>query len=203
MGRVVCFLTSVKTTDDHSYCTIAAFSLLKYRLDSLISIQFTELDLILLHSGAWQALLEAGDAALEGKTDRWGRNAEAYAGLHGWIYDRSSNSLVRPSSLGRSFSLNSESSLFDTISAELSQEVPGPPTAIITHPACRRHYTCPPSQTESNSAPPENMKRLSVLIDETAGCLRASDLSSKLKVIDLSASHFLIPDLLISFLSSF
>jgi len=50
-------------------------------------------------------------------------------------------------------------------------------TAIVTHPICRKHYTCPPSQVETANAPPENMKRLHVIIDEKEGALRASDVA--------------------------
>lgn len=57
-------------------------------------------------------------------------------------------------------------------------------TAILSHPLCRMHYTCPPSETESPSAPPENIKRLHVIIDERVGCLRGSDLASRVKFVD-------------------
>ena len=39
-------------------------------------------------------------------------------------------------------------------------------TAVLTHPMCVRHFTCPPSSTTSPSAPPENIRRLTVLLDE-------------------------------------
>ena len=40
------------------------------------------------------------------------------------------------------------------------------PTAVLTHPMCVRHFTCPPSMTTNPSAPPENIRRLSVLLDK-------------------------------------
>eukprot|EP00602_Paraphysomonas_sp_CaronLab_P002589 CAMPEP_0185019948 /NCGR_PEP_ID=MMETSP1103-20130426/2532_1 /TAXON_ID=36769 /ORGANISM="Paraphysomonas bandaiensis, Strain Caron Lab Isolate" /LENGTH=895 /DNA_ID=CAMNT_0027550535 /DNA_START=54 /DNA_END=2741 /DNA_ORIENTATION=- len=57
-------------------------------------------------------------------------------------------------------------------------------TAIISHPFCRMHYTCAPSSTEDESAPPENIKRLAVLLDDTNGVLRARDLESSVVFID-------------------
>lgn len=59
-----------------------------------------------------------------------------------------------------------------------------PTTAVLSHHLCRVHYTCPPSETESPSAPPENIKRLQVLMDEKRGCLRSSDLSPRLHFIE-------------------
>jgi hypothetical protein len=49
-------------------------------------------------------------------------------------------------------------------------------TAIVTNPLCVQHHTCPPSQAGIPSAPPENIKRLQVLIDAQSGSLRGSDL---------------------------
>lgn len=54
-------------------------------------------------------------------------------------------------------------------------------TAIVTNPLCTRHHTCPPSQVETPSAPPENIKRLHVLVDAQHGALQGSDLSAQLK----------------------
>ena len=56
------------------------------------------------------------------------------------------------------------------------------PTAIITHPKCLEHHTCPPAllQSSPSSAPPENVRRLAVLLDERLGVLRCRTLSSKL-----------------------
>ncbi len=54
-------------------------------------------------------------------------------------------------------------------------------TAIVTNPLCTRHHTCPPSQVETPSAPPENIKRLHVLVDAQHGALQGTDLSAQLK----------------------
>lgn len=65
-------------------------------------------------------------------------------------------------------------------------------TAIVANPLCSRHYTCPPSQVETPSAPPENTKRLHVLIDEHAGVLRATDLSAHLQWVSNARSAALV-----------
>jgi hypothetical protein len=62
--------------------------------------------------------------------------------------------------------------------------VPGPTTAIISHPFCRMHYTCPPSATEELSAPPENFRRLSVVIDEQHGALRSADIEHNVVFVE-------------------
>ena len=66
-------------------------------------------------------------------------------------------------------------------SSQINQQ---PTTAILSHQLCRMHYSCPPSETESPSAPPENVKRLHVIIDERQGCLRGSDLASRVQFIE-------------------
>jgi hypothetical protein len=49
-------------------------------------------------------------------------------------------------------------------------------TAVLTHPMCVRHYTCPPSMTTNPSAPPENIRRLSVLLDKVRVGVRVRQL---------------------------
>lgn len=56
-------------------------------------------------------------------------------------------------------------------------------TAVLSHDLCREHFTCAPSDTESPSAPPENIKRLHVLLDEKQGVLRSSDLAPHLHFV--------------------
>lgn len=68
----------------------------------------------------------------------------------------------------------------------------GRATAIVANPLCSRHFTCPPSQVETPSAPPENTKRLHVLIDEHAGVLRAADLSANLQWVENGKSAALV-----------
>ena len=53
-----------------------------------------------------------------------------------------------------------------SVSARSEQRTKRSVTAVLTHPMCVRHFTCPPSSTTSPSAPPENIRRLTVLLDE-------------------------------------
>jgi acetoin utilization deacetylase AcuC-like enzyme len=50
-------------------------------------------------------------------------------------------------------------------------------TAILTHDLCRKHHTCRPSELGSE-APPENIRRLGVLLDDATGALRGKDLAA-------------------------
>jgi len=106
----------------------------------------------------WEVLVAAGVAA-DGKTDSWGRTPAQLAKVHGWI---SSKNGLKP---------------------DLSRLQPSNmlefPTSIITHKYCRQHYTCPPSETGAD-VPPENIKRLHVIIDSKDGVLKGSDLANRL-----------------------
>lgn len=53
---------------------------------------------------------------------------------------------------------------------------PSSSTLIITNPLCFEHHTCAPSISNTEEAPPENIRRLHVLINETDGILRNSNL---------------------------
>lgn len=54
-------------------------------------------------------------------------------------------------------------------------------TVIVSDSLCLHHHTCAPSESVNfNSAPPENINRLKVLIDPLNGVLHASDLQSKI-----------------------
>ena len=108
----------------------------------------------------WAALVKAG--ANTGVRDCWHRTPMELASLHGWEADRADESL-----------LQATVRLTD-------QNTMKYPTVVITHPYCRQHYTCPPSET-GQDAPPENTRRLHVIIDEQDGCLKAADLLPKLR----------------------
>lgn len=54
------------------------------------------------------------------------------------------------------------------------------PTAILSSKYCLRHHTCPPSELLTSGAPPENVKRLMVLINDHAGALRTAELQALL-----------------------
>lgn len=71
-----------------------------------------------------------------------------------------------------------------------SEAIPAPEsskstqTAILSHPYCRLHYTCPPSAIEESNAPPENVKRLAVLLDDDNGVLRGTDIESNVTFVE-------------------
>ena len=95
---------------------------------------------------AWQQLILCG--ANTAITDKWDRTAKEVAELSG-------------------FSVSPDWNLESKVpGAELKKKV----TAVLTHPMCVRHYTCPPSSTTSPQAPPENIRRLTVLLDEVLHC---------------------------------
>jgi hypothetical protein len=110
----------------------------------------------------WRLLVAAG-ADPVGISDRWGRNAVDTVVQHGWSVDSANLQLLKRGGL-------------PSASSSSSAQRATAPTAILSHPICRKHYTCAPSETEDPSAPPENIKRLAVIIDEVSGALRAADL---------------------------
>lgn len=117
--------------------------------------------------GVWRVILEAShrtssNTLLTAK-DIWGRNAKEVAERHGggaMIPHTGGDPVLR--TLEPSHGL----------------------TAIITHPLCRMHHTCPPDEVEDMYAPPENIKRLSVLLDEKIGILRLRDMARCLRWVD-------------------
>jgi hypothetical protein len=95
---------------------------------------------------AWRELVRLGaDPAI---LDKRSRTAKEVAELHGW-------------SVSASYVLESKEH-DERMAGKSSRAV----TAVLTHPMCVRHFTCPPSSTNSPSAPPENIRRLSVLLDQ-------------------------------------
>ena len=120
----------------------------------------TPLHLAAAHSapGAWRVLVEAGADPAEPR-DVFARSPEELVLFNGWKFSDKKRTVMVP---GASVFKDSQ------------------PTAIVTHPICRRHYTCEPSLTEDQSAPPENVKRLHVVIDEKNGALTSSELAKNL-----------------------
>ena len=59
-----------------------------------------------------------------------------------------------------------------------------PRTVVLTNELCRQHFTCPPAATDTTDAPPENLRRLSVILDEGYGCLRSGDMNAHLAWIE-------------------
>eukprot|EP00605_Chrysophyceae_sp_TOSAG23-4_P001405 GSChrysophyteH1.ASY1.ANO1.1527.1 assembled CDS len=125
-----------------------------------------------LHRAAQRDAAEAASVLIHkgaaiNAPDRWQRSPKQLAQLCGWKAVDSLDGSGRPG-LEADLTVLSEQNLLDT------------PTSVITHPYCRQHYTCPPSE-EGNDVPPENMRRLHVIIDEKDGALKADDLAPKLK----------------------
>lgn len=111
---------------------------------------------------AWKMLVESG-ADAHTKLDKWGRNAVQHAELNGWRVNPHDGALLE-------------------FAGGVAPGMVG--TAVITHPLCRQHATCAPSEAGSSSSPPENTKRLTVLIDEAAGVLRSADLAPHLAWVE-------------------
>lgn len=95
---------------------------------------------------AWRELVRLG--ADQAVLDKRSRTAKEVAELHGW-------------SVSATYVLESNEH-DERMAGKSSRAV----TAVLTHPMCVRHFTCPPSSTKSPSAPPENIRRLSVLLDQ-------------------------------------
>lgn len=62
----------------------------------------------------------------------------------------------------------------------LSESSSDTSTVVFTDYLCQQHYTCPPSALGTQNCPPENVRRLQVLLDDKNGVLRSQDLSSYL-----------------------
>ena len=52
---------------------------------------------------------------------------------------------------------------------------PDGPTLLLCHELCILHRTCPPIRRDSPEPPPENVRRLTVLVDEETGILRSGE----------------------------
>ena len=121
---------------------------------------------------AWAILVAAG-ADASGIPDKWGKSAVAVAECHGWHAQGSTTNSVL---------VKVKSEVTTNQSSSVRQTKGGPygsptTTAILSHPLCIKHFTCPPSDTEGSSAPPENVKRITVLLDKDKGALRSNELA--------------------------
>ncbi|CAM9799296.1 unnamed protein product, partial [Ectocarpus sp. 12 AP-2014] len=56
-------------------------------------------------------------------------------------------------------------------------EAPKTRTAVLHHPLCLQHHSCPPIRRWGADPPPENVKRLEVIYNEDSGVLRADEFS--------------------------
>ena len=58
-------------------------------------------------------------------------------------------------------------------------------TLVLTHEACRAHYTCDdPITRRTGGVPPENTARLDTLLAPRAGTLRAAEFDGRTRVCD-------------------
>jgi hypothetical protein len=112
----------------------------------LLSFPFSSLFLSREGSvSAWKELsLGGADPSIR---DKRSRTAQEVAQLHGWSADGD----------------RLDSTEHRRLMASKARKTV---TAVLTHPMCVRHFTCPPSMTTNPSAPPENIRRLSVLLDK-------------------------------------
>ncbi|CAN0279057.1 unnamed protein product, partial [Hapterophycus canaliculatus] len=46
-----------------------------------------------------------------------------------------------------------------------------PRTAVLHHPLCLEHHSCPPIRRSGADPPPENVKRLEVIYNEVRGVM--------------------------------
>ena len=116
-------------------------------------------------ASAWQALLQdVADApqqlAVLNEADLLGRSPLDLSKRSGWIPDSKDVTIIAQEQR--------------TCSEQTCK------TFIVTNPLCTQHHTCPPSQVETAAAPPENIKRLHVLVDEQKGALCSVDLHEHL-----------------------
>eukprot|EP01039_Chlorochromonas_danica_P004697 gene4697-5145_t len=74
----------------------------------------------------------------------------------------------------------SQSSSFSPLSSSSSSSSQ---TLVVSSPLCFRHHTCAPSQLRDSPwlAPPENVRRLHLLLDRSDGVLRAADICNRLR----------------------
>jgi acetoin utilization deacetylase AcuC-like enzyme len=112
-------------------------------------------------SAAVWALLRESGAACRGHADIYGRDAVECAIRHGWAVDDATETLLHR---------------IQSIGGDGSAAAPKAATALLTHPLCMEHFSCPPAELES-SPPPENVRRLTVLLDGKDGALRCSHLN--------------------------
>lgn len=119
----------------------------------------------------WRVLINSIDkdkasSLVNNEKNNLGRSPREFAEKSGWLLNDNDYASLIPGEIFEN--------LFGTESSK---------TTIITNPFCIRHHTCPPSQLKSSSAPPENIKRIQVLVDNNNGVLNGTDLSENLSWI--------------------
>lgn len=101
-------------------------------------------------------------------SDGLGRSAKDVAESSGWLVDSNDSSVLVPTEALKEQLLDSSASC---------------KTAIISNPLSVRHHSCPPSSVTLQTAPPENTRRIEVLVDDQMGVLGSSDLKSNLTYV--------------------
>jgi hypothetical protein len=101
-------------------------------------------------------------------SDGLGRSAKDVAQSSGWLVDSNDSSVLVPTEALKEQLLDSSASC---------------KTAIISNPLSLRHHSCPPSTVTLQTAPPENTRRIEVLVDDQMGVLGSSDLKSNLTYV--------------------
>eukprot|EP00594_Rhizosolenia_setigera_P016194 CAMPEP_0178956252 /NCGR_PEP_ID=MMETSP0789-20121207/10120_1 /TAXON_ID=3005 /ORGANISM="Rhizosolenia setigera, Strain CCMP 1694" /LENGTH=1159 /DNA_ID=CAMNT_0020638099 /DNA_START=71 /DNA_END=3550 /DNA_ORIENTATION=- len=85
-----------------------------------------------------------------------------------------------PNDLERYFEINNDDICDTDYSKRDLIMDPDSSTILLCHGLCNRHFTCPPIRrgTPSADPPPENVRRLHVLINEEVGILRSGEFQS-------------------------
>lgn len=127
----------------------------------------------------WTLLIDHHASVTE--RDNFGRTPLDMLSRHGYQVDKSGKNISRVGQKG-------------------SVKTSIVPTAIVTSSMCSKHYTCTPSETDTPSAPPENLRRIHVLTHQTEGSLRAKGTGDRLHWIEecravsciLTSNHVII-----------
>jgi len=112
--------------------------------------------------------MSAALSAIGTCSDGLGRSAKDVAESNGWLVDSNDSSVLVPTEALKEQLLDSSASC---------------KTAIISNPLSMRHHSCPPSTVTLQTAPPENTRRIEVLVDDQMGVLGSSDLKSNLTYV--------------------
>jgi ankyrin repeat protein len=87
---------------------------------------------------------------------------------------------------------------------------PDTSTLLLHHEVCLRHHTCPPILRDSEEPPPENIRRLHVLVNPETGILRSGEFGSliwnnearRASIADVLKVSFFLSQLLTKYIST-
>ena len=83
-----------------------------------------------------------------------------------------------PNDLNASLGLSTIPPAIESIAMPTKRDLiidPESSTFLICHELCSQHFTCPPISRDAMEPPPENVRRLSVLLDKETGILRSAE----------------------------